>query len=832
MNIAHYIQFSLRALWRDWRGGDLRLLSLALLLAVASVTSVGFFTDRVESALHQQANELLAADLVIESSRPLPDNFAEKAAELDLRTSRSLSFPSVILVEEGPELVQVKAVDSHYPLRGVLRISQDQNQADQAADGPPPAGALWVEPRLPLLLKKQLGDSVNLGNSRFRLDRLITLEPDRGGNLFQLSPRVLLNMDDLPATGLVTPASRVKHRLMLAGEARAIHDYRAWSKDILPLGARLLSVEDARPEFSAALERGGAFLRLAALVAVIITGAAVVLSTRRLVERQSDAVAVMRCLGAGSGFLRNVLLLRLLALLLITGLPAALIGYWVQDLLAGLISQWLARDLPPPSLLPIVTGLGTGALTLLGFALPALLRLPQVPPLRVLRRDLGPTPPGPWLAGLAAFGALALLLWWQAGDVKLAGAVLGGIIVLAALLVVCTLGLLWVAERLQSRVSGIRRFGLAALSRHKATTVLQVSGFGLGIMAMLLLAVVRVDLLSSWEKTLPADAPNRFLINVLPEQVGPLADFLNQRQVEYSGLHPMVRGRLTHINEQKVVPEDYRSPRAQRLSSREFNLSFGLEPQSDNRIVAGNWWEESTAQGQFSVEEGIADVLGIELGDTLSYDIAGQTVKAVVSNLRSVQWDSFNVNFFVMSTPDVLRDHPATYVTSFFLPAEQEQIAVELVREFPNVTALDVSALLNQVRLVMERGSTAVEYVFAFTLIAGLLVLYAGIQAGAEWRQRESAVLRTLGVRGNQLMGAAAVEFAALGLLAGLLATLGAGITGWVLAEQVFQLSYGFSPWLWLIGVGGSTLGIGLAGLLAARPLVLRPPLESLRRAE
>ncbi len=832
MRIPKTLTFALRGLWRDWRGGDLRLLALALVLAVASVTSVGFFTDRVDSALQLQANELLAADLAIESSDALPEEFEQQARALGLAISRSLSFPSVILADSGPQLVQVKAVDAAYPLRGELRVSQAQGAESSIVHGPPAPGSLFVEPRLPLLLQQDLGTRVSLGESRLRLERLIALEPDRGGNLFQLAPRVLVNMADIPATGLVTPASRVKHRFMLAGEQQAVRDYRAWSTARLPSGAHLLSVEDARPEFSAALERGGAFLRLAALVAVIVTGAAVALSTRRLVDRQADTVAVMRCLGAGSGFLRNVLLLRLAFLVLITGLAGALIGYLTQDLLAGLIGQWLARDLPPPSPMPLITGLGTGALTLLGFALPAMLRLPNVPPLRVLRRDLGPTPPGPWIVGLSALGALGLLLWWQAGDPALAGSVLGGVLCLIGVLVLVSMLLLRIAGRVQNRFTGIRRFGLAALSRHPATTVLQVSGFGLGIMAMLLLAVVRIDLLSAWERTLPENAPNRFLINVLPEQTRDLQSFLAQHEVSHSGLHPMVRARLVRINDQAVDPEAYSNPRAQRLSAREFNLSWGLAPQSDNQVTAGHWWNDDPERPQFSVEQGIAETLGIQLGDILTYHIAGREVSAPVSNLRSVKWDSFNVNFFVIGTPAVLREEPATYVTSFFLPVQREQVAMELIRQFPNVTALDVSALLEQVRLVMERGSTAVEYVFAFTLAAGLLVLYAGIQAGAEWRQRESAVLRTLGARRGQLLGAAAVEFGALGLLAGLLATLGAATTGWVLARQVFELDYGFTPWLWVVGVGGSVLGIGMAGLIAAWPLLVRPPLESLRRAE
>jgi putative ABC transport system permease protein len=825
------LRFALRGLRRDWRGGDLGLLSLALVLAVASVTSVGFFTDRVNLALQQQANELLAADLVIESSDPLPPTFTEQAGLRRLAIARSLSFPSVLMKDGAPQLVQVKAVDDAYPLRGELLVRDGPDTPAKPADGAPRQGTLWVEPRLNILLDSHPGDLLSLGDSQLRLRRLIALEPDRGGNLFQLAPRILLNLADIPGTGLVTPASRVKHRFMVAGASEAVQGFKEWSESRLPMNARILTVDDARPELRTALERGGRFLALAALVAVIVTGAAVALSSRRLVERQADAMAVMRCLGASSRLLRDTLLLRLTLLVLITGVLGAALGFLAQEALSGLVGQWIARELPSPSPRPLLTGLATGALTLFGFALPALLRLPSVPPLRVLRRDLGPLPASHWVTALSAFASLAALLWWQAGDARLAGAVLGGVCALLAVLGLLGMTLVKTAGALQRRFTGIRRFGLAALSRHPATTLLQVCGFGLGIMAMLLLAVVRVDLLSAWERSLPPDAANRFLINILPEQVAELEGFLASHGVAGSGLHPMIRARLLRINDRAVDPESYRNPRAQRLSAREFNLSWGDTPQADNRIVAGRWWGANESSPQFSLEKGIADTLGIGLGDSLTYWIAGREVTAPVSNLRSVQWDSFNVNFFVMGTPGLLRDEPATWVTSFHLPAEREAVAVELVKRFPNVTVLDVSALLQQVRSVMDRGSAAVEYVFLFTLAAGLLVLYAGIQAGAEWRRRESAILRTLGARRWQLLGAAAVEFAVLGLLAGLLASAGAAVTGWVLAERVFELDYGFAPWLWISGVGGSVLGIGLAGLAAAWPLVLRPPLESLRRA-
>jgi putative ABC transport system permease protein len=824
-------RFALQGLRREWRSGELRLLAAALTLAVAAVTSVGFFTERVEGLLRWQGSELLAADLVIESPEPPAASLRQQARALGLRTTHTLTFPSVVMSDGNPQLVQVKAVEAGYPLRGQLLLRGEQEDPVAAA-GVPAAGEVWVEPRLLTLLQRQTDEQLSLGEADFRIARLIELEPDRGGNLFQLAPRVMLNLQDIPATGLVSPASRVSHRLLFAGSADKVEAFRRWSQGRLPANARTLSVQDARPELRTALERGSRFLALAALVAVLVTGAAIALASRRLIERQSDSVAVMRCLGAQSGFLRDTLILRLLLLLLITGLIGAALGYLAQTLLAQLLGDWFTQPLPPPSLKPLITGFATGALTLFGFALPSLLRLPRVPPLRVLRQDLGPTPPGPWLLGLSAFAALGALLFWQADDPKLASTVLGGALLLLVSLSLISLLLIRSTGALQLRVRGVWRFGLAALSRHPTATLLQLCGFGIGVMAILLLAVVRVDLLNAWEATLPAGTPNRFLINIQPDQAEAVAAFLETEGLDGARLYPMIRGRLTHINGLPVVAENYDHPRAQRLASREFNLSQGMQMQSDNRILQGAWWERAEAPPQFSVETGIAEALGIGLGDKLTYLIAGQSVSAPVTSLRSVKWDSFNVNFFVIASPATLAGTPATYITSFHLPPQREAVARELIQRFPNLTLLDVSAILGQVRRVMARGSTAVEYLFLFTLAAGLLVLYAGIQAGAESRRHEAAILRTLGANRRQLLGAAAIEFSTLGLLAGLLATLGAFIVGQLLAQQIFQLEYGFSPWLWISGIGGSLLGIALAGLISAWPLVVQPPLRSLREAE
>ncbi len=826
------LAFAWRLLRRDWRTGELRLLAVSLLVAVSAVTAVLFFTDRVQRAMELQAAELLAADLVVETADPLPPNLIAEAEGRGLASAHTLEFPSVVLDERGPQLVQVKAVGPGYPLRGELRISAQRQGPERVADAPPAADTLWLEPRLLGLLQAAPGDPLRLGDKAFRIDGVIRWEPDRGGHLFRLAPRVLLALDQVPATGLVTPASRVKHRFLVAGAPAAVAAYRSWLQPRLPEGAELEDIGNARPELRSALDQGSRFLGLAALAAVLLCGVAVALSTRRFVERQADTGAILRCLGASRGFVLRVFLLRLAGLGLFASLAGSLLGVLAQQLLALLVGDWFSLGLPPPSPAPLAAGIATGLVTLFGFALAPLLRLGSVSPLRVLRRDLGLPPASFWLTLGAALLAFGSLMVWQAGDPKLAVRVIGGMGGTLLVMLISARLLVRLLTPLRYHSSSIWRFGLAGLARNPQLSAMQLSGFGLGIMALLLLAVVRVDLVSAWELRLADDTPNQFLINIQRDEVTDLDAYLDELGIEGAGLYPMLRARLTAIGDAQVEPESYASPRARRLAAREFNLSSGTDLAPDNRILAGRWWG-SDYQGplQFSVEEGIAATLGVRLGDELEFVIAGEELRGPVTSLRQVQWDSFNPNFFVLASPGSLDQYPATFITSFYLEPAQADRLNNLARRFPAVTQLDVSSIMAQVRGIMDRGSLAVEYVFLFTLAAGVVLLYSGIQAGREVRIQESAVLRTLGLKRRQLLLAAGAEFGTLGLLAGLLAAVGASLTGYLLAEQVFALGFEFNPWIWILGLGGGGLGIGLAGMAAVYPLLSRPPIEILRRA-
>ncbi len=824
------LKLSWHALVRDWRAGELRVLALALMIAVASVTTVGFFTDRVQSVMLYQANELLAADLAVDTPEAPDSAWIEQAKTLGLRTARTLSFASVALSEEDTLLSSVKAVSPPYPLRGNLRTAPDSYAADEPARGLPAPGAVWVEPRLLTELGIAVGDRISLGASAFRIARVLTLEPDRGGDLIRLAPRILMNLADVEATGLVLPGSRVRHRLLVAGDQAALKAYRTWLETRLGEGQKLRDVRNARPELRTALDRAERFFGLAALVTVLLASVAIAMAARHFTERHTDGSAVLRCLGATRRYTLQLHLLELAWLGLPVSLAGAGLGYIAQHGLVALLAEQLPADLPPPSLLPVLQGLATGLLILTGFALAPLLRLGRVPPARVLRRDLeAPTVPNRLLYGLAA-AAMALLMVWQSRDLELTLYVFSGTLGTLALLVTAS----WLAIKglsgLRSRVGVAWRFGLANIARRPGASVAQVSALGVALMAILLLSLVREDLLSGWLRSLPPDAPNHFLINVPPDDVPAIRRFLSEEGLTNPVLYPMVRGRLIAVNGRPIAPSDYETPRAQRLLAREFNLTWAKDRRADNRIVAGRWWQpEPTGRGQLSVEVGLAQLLGLKLGDRLRFRIAGRETEGEIASLRSVEWDSFRPNFFVIAAPGLWDQDPATYITSFFLPQDRREMLTRLVRAFPSTTVLDVDALMKQVRSLLAQVARAVAFLFLFSLLAGLVVIFAAIRNAQDERRLEGAILRTLGARRGQLLQGLAAEFFTLGALAGAVAALAATAVSYAVTVHLMEVDFHWNPWVWVIGVMGGALGVGVMGTLGVRSALDSPPLQTLR---
>jgi len=822
----------MKMLVRDWRAGELRVLALALVIAVASVTSVAFFADRVWQALTREANQMLGADVLLVSDRPFAPDLGEEIAKRDLTRADGVSFVSMARAGETAQLAGVKAVSAGYPLRGKLRIAPRLNAEDAETGAIPPPRSVWLDERLSAALGVEPGQQIELGNARFTVGAVLTLEPDRGVSFFNIAPRLLMRVDDLPATGLIQTGSRASYHLYVAGARAGTEAYEVWARPRLGPGQRIESLGNARPEVRAGLDRAQQFLGLSAMLAVILAAVAIALSTRRYTQRHLDGYAVMRCFGAVQGRLFALFSWEFVLLGLAACAVGCVLGFAGQAVIARWLTDFVASSLPQPGFYPVLQGFAAGLLLLLGFALPPLLQLKNVPAIRVIRREVGAPRQSALIGYALGLGALAALLVWQAGELKLGATVFGGFAAAFLLFWLAGLGALRLFSALGRAGSVSWRYGLANLRRRSRANAVQIVALALGLTAVLLLTFIRGDLLESWRTKLPQDAPNRFVVNIQPEQVQPLEKFLVQNGVAAPSTFPMVRARLTAINGRAVGAADYADERAKRQIDREFNLSFMQTIPPGNQITGGRWFTAGDfALGSASVEVWIAERLGIKLGDRLSFSGGGASTTVPVTSLRKLDWDSMRPNFFFVTTPRALVAFPASYMTTFRLATADANFSSRLTQAFPNLTVIDVSAVMRQVNGVLDQVIRAVQFVFLFALVAGVLVLYAALLSTQDERLQEAALMRTLGASRAQVAAAQRAEFLALGLVAGALASAGATAIGYVLAERVFQFPWQFNAAIWLAGPLAGLACVALNAWLGARAALNHPPMLALREA-
>lgn len=826
-----------RQLRRDLAAGDIRILVAALVLAVIAVTSVGFVTDRAGRALAIEANRLLGGDAVVRGDAPIAGKIRDAAQATGLRRAETVELPTMIRLGQGDtaqlKLGELRALSDGFPLRGQFRIADAEGE--RTVEGPPASGSLWLSRAGADALGAKPGDTIGIGSAQLRLAALVLQEPDGAIDYFNVAPKVFIALGDLPATGLIQPGSRATYKLVIAGDAPAVEAFAKTSRAALGRGQRLETITDARPEIRSALDGAGRFLGLAALISVVLAAVAVAMAARRHSERHLSGAAVMRCLGASQRTLAAIHI----GELLILGVLASLIGVAVAFALQWGVGAWLSSelkiDIPPASVWPALQGMAVGLVVLLSFGAPPVLALRRVPALRVLRRDLDATEPSAWLVALAGFGGLAALLWWQAGSATLGLTMLAGIALTLAALALIAYALILLVRRLRSRLRGSLRYGLANVSRRAGTSIAQVSALGLGLMALLLLTFVRTDLLDRWRLSLSPDAPNRFIINVQPDQMADVRAYIASQGVAAPELYPMIRGRLIEHNGKAVSGKDYADGdrRARRLAEREFNLSSAESVRDDNEIVAGKLWPpKRLAKPELSVEEEFAVSLGWKIGDRVAFDIAGQRFDATITSLRKVDWQSFKPNFFVVASPGALENYPASYITAVKVPPEATKFTAGLVSRHPNLSVIDVDAIITQVKSIGDQVAMVVQVVFWFSLAAGVLVLMAAVSASQDERLREGGVMRALGGSRRQLRMAQASEFAAIGLLSGLVAAVAASILAGVVSVQVFDL-----PWEpdWAMAATGAAIGMLaalLAGLFATRRVLDVPPSLVLRELD
>ncbi|MDO4682246.1 MAG: FtsX-like permease family protein [Lautropia sp.] len=886
------IGLSGRFLRRDFRAGELHLLLIALVVAVSAIATVGFFVDRLSRALDEQAVQLLGGDLVLGTDRPVPPEWMAEAEAQGLKTAYTIAFPSMAVADSGEEealpggdtpdealpatqLASVLAVSAGYPLRGSLTVTPAVVAAGSPSAAPAPAfpssspsavlspsvsaaaagteddvgesiqhgpepGTVWVDQALVQALDLRVGQYLHLGDSRLLISRLILIEPGRGTSFINFAPRLMMSLQDLPRAGLLGPGSRLSYRFLVAGDREQVAGFRAWLLPRLERGQRIETLAEGRPEMQTTLVRARQFLALVSLLSALIAAVAIGLAARRFAERHLDGFAVMKVMGLSQRVLGRALLLEMLWLALAGGALAVLIG-WVAHHALITLAHGLLPDmaLPPPGVQPAIQALIVAVVLVVGFAAVPVLRLSNVAPLRVLRRELGVPKPSVWLvsgAGIAAFG---LLMFWLVGQPRLAGFALAGFVVAAVLFVLLALGFVRLLSRslggrLRPQVSrgdvGLTlRLALSGWSRRRMITVTQVVALAVGLMAMLLLTVVRQDLLTTWQQALPADAPNRFVINIQPEQQADFVQILEQAGLKDIELYPVVRGRLVAINDRPIGRENFRDDRARRLVEREFNLSYGSRLPAHNVVEQGRWIRAEAPE--VSAETGIMQTLGLSVGDRLRFDVAGQPVEVTLVGGRRLRWDSMRVNFFMITSPEALADQPHNLITAFHLPMDRAPVIRRLLAAMPNLSVIDTGVIAAQIHAVIAQVVQAVQFLFVFTLLAGVVVLHAAMGSVRDERVAEVALMRALGASRTRLMWSQLMELSLTGLLASLLAMTGAVGIGWLLATEVFQFDYQPDWLMLLMAMPGCTLFVVVAGSWRLSRVLETPPLQALRSA-
>ena len=843
-----FIKLGWRSLLRDLRAGELRLLIVAVTLAVAALTAVGFFADRLKGGLQRDALQLLGGDAVVRSDQLTPGAFIAKAKSLGLKSAASVTFPTMARATDADggasKLVAFKAVPTGYPLRGNLVVSEKLDAPAQKTRDIPAPGTAWVDASLLDALGLKIGQTLLMGDASFQVARIIVQEPDRGAGFISFSPRAMINQVDVAAPGLIQPASRTNYRFAVAGDDKAVAEYVKWANAEIKKpfaqsgvrGVRVESLESGSPEMLQTLDRAEKFLNLVALLAALLSAVAVAIVARGFAGKHLDDCAMLRVLGQPQRTIAAAYTFEFVLVGLFASALGVVIGFAVHYGFVLLLAGLVETALPAATVWPVLFGMGMGLTLLLAFGLPPVLQLASVPPLRVIRRDVGNLKPASMaVLGVGMLGFAALLVA-ASSDLKLGLIAVGGFAGAVLLFAAASYAAVKLLRASVNEDVAPRWLVLATrqLSARPAYAVVQTSALAVGLLALMLLVLLRTDLVDSWRKATPPDAPNRFIINVQPEQGEAFKKALTDGGVTKYDWYPMIRGRLVAVNNKPVTPDDFTDDRAKRLVDREFNLSNAAQEPAHNKTVAGKWTVEE--KGAISVEEGIAKTLGLKLGDEMSFDIGGQVSSAKITSLRKVDWGSMRVNFFVMFPVANVADVPVSYISAFKAPPAAIKGAQSfdntLVRAFPNITNIDTTSTLAQVQRVLDQVIRAVEFLFGFTLAAGLVVLFAAITATREERAKEFAIMRAVGARASLLRQVQRAELAGVGLLAGFLASVVALAVGWGLARYVFDFAWTGS---WTVPLFGSLAGAALAlaaGWWGLRSVLNTPVVETLRKAQ
>lgn len=797
-----------------WRAGALRVMVFALVLAVTAITAVGFFTQRVGSALNQQGGLLLGGDIAITADHPIPVKLEKTATEQRLQTVKTYEFPSMVIHGDDSQLAEIKAVGAGFPLRGDLTIgntTSDIGKAGKVVKSMPKVGEVWIEPRLAHLLDLEIGDALTVGEATFHVAAILLREPSRGGDMFSFAPRLMMNAADLPSTKLIQYGSRVKYQLLLAAEPQQIDRYFTETKAQLARGEKIEDVRNARPEIKAALDKAQQFLGLSAMVSVILAMVAMLLSSLPYIKQSLDTFALMRCFGASKNTVIQILAWQTMLIAFLSALAGGALGFLGQLGLAKLAGSLFVETLPTVSAMPVVVGVVASMAMMFAVVIPHAWQMRNLSTMNILRRETLIQPLSAQAKFMPAALVISIMIFWQAHDIKIASSTILAIVGLCVVIAGFSYVLVSLANRLlqvspHSETINSIRLGVQGIRRRFGLSTVQMIGFSMGLMVLMLLALIRHDLIRNWQASLPVDAPNRFIINIQPGQIDGINQFFKQANISNTTIFPMVRGRLVSKNGEAINTVDWQDERAKKLAEREFNLSWAAQMQSDNKLLQGRWWKQDEyGKPLMSLEEGLAKTLNIKLGDKLKFDVAGNPLEVTVTSIRKVEWDTMRANFFAVTPPGLLDNYPANYISSFHLPVTADAPLNQLVKDYPNITVIDIAALMQQVRGIMQKMSDTIQYVFIFSLIAGIAVLYASLVATREERISEATLMRVFGASKKQVSIAYIAEFACIGIIAALVASFAANLLAYYVSVHILDIPFQFN-----IGLAGIILMISM----------------------
>ena len=822
------LKLALRLFSRDWRSGELRIVILSLLVAIGGLTAIAVVVDRVERGMTRETSQVLGADRVIRSSYPLPQNKLEQISRFGLRRSDSIRFSTMVVAHNDFQLVSVRAVDKHFPLAGTLSIGDQPYAPGKTTIGAPASGTVWVSPRLMQALQLKINESIEIGVQTFTVAGVIETEPG-SVNLIDFAPNLIMALGDVPVTKVIQPGSRIGYHYSFAGDEAALQRLDEWSKAALDAGERLIGAEENSPALQSALGRARGYLNLSGLLGMLLGSVAIAIVSNRYIRRHFDHAALLRCIGLKQNSIFYVYGMILLFAALIGATAGVLVGYLLQHLIITFLADWLPDRIPAARANAIGLGYITGILIVAGFSMPGLLRIRRVTPMRVLRKDLTPMPTGAWLIIGSALTSLGLVMWRYTLDIKLVLIVLGGSVVLTAVFGGLAQLLLRILNATSHRAPMPVRFGISHLLRHREATLTQSIAFGLILTLMLTVYLVRNELIGDWQKQLPANTPNNFVINLPPADVQAFEDFLHKHAIAASEAYPMVRGRIIKINGETPA-EKYGEHYEQVHNSlrRDLNLSWGTTLQKSNRIIQGTW--QTKNPDGISVEQEMAETLGLHPGDTLTFDIGGLTTSGTVTSIRKVEWDSFEPNFYVIFRPGKLDHYGATYISSFYLPPQQNKILNTMLEQFPSISIVETDRILQQVRSILHQASLAVEFVLLFVIAAGLVVLFATTYATLDEKQYEAGVLRALGAGRKTVLVCTASEYWLLAAVAGITAIACTEVIALALYHFVFKIEPVLHGWLWWTAPLMAMLLIVPAGLFAIRNIINTQPMMVLNK--